>query len=129
MVSRISNVVAFALIAVATALPSIEADAAAALKEQKKGGGTVGRQVTVNGCLQKGASGETYTVQNIDAKGPKIIGIVDSKAKLPGHVGHRIEITGTPVEAKEAEAMKPAPPKADQYIRIETVKMVSATCP
>jgi hypothetical protein len=68
-------------------------------------------------------------VQNTAEKGPKLIGIVDSKDGLAAHVGHKIEITGTAVPNAEAEAMKPAPPKADHYMKITAVKMVSATCP
>jgi len=40
-----------------------------------------------------------------------------------------VEITGVNVPAAEAEAMKPAPAKADHYMRLSAVKMVSATCP
>jgi hypothetical protein len=40
-----------------------------------------------------------------------------------------VEVTGTAVPNAEAEAMKPAPPKADHYMKITAVKMVSATCP
>jgi hypothetical protein len=86
------------------------------------------KEHSMSGCLQKG-SGDMYTVSNTAEKGPKTIGIVSSSADLKGHVGHKIEITGTAVPNAEAEAMKPAPPKADHYMKITAVKMVSATCP
>jgi hypothetical protein len=86
------------------------------------------KEHTMSGCLQKG-SGDMYTVTNTAEKGPKTIGIVSSSADLKGHVGHKIDITGTAVPNAEAEAMKPAPPKADHYMKISAVKMVSATCP
>ena len=84
---------------------------------------------TMTGCLKKGATADTFTVENTAGKGPKVIGIVSSTATLAPHVGHKIDITGTAVPVKEAESMKPAPPKADHYMKLTAVKMVSATCP
>jgi hypothetical protein len=84
---------------------------------------------TMTGCLQKGATADTYVVQNTAGKGPKMIGIVSSTDNLAPHVGHKIDITGTAVPAAEAEKAKPAPPKADHYMKLTAVKMVSATCP
>jgi len=84
---------------------------------------------TMTGCLQKGATATTGTVQNTAEKGPKVIGIIDSKANLAPHAGHKIDIVGVNVPAAEAEKMKPAPPKADHYMRLSAIKMVSATCP
>jgi len=84
---------------------------------------------TMSGCVQKGATATQGVVQNTAEKGPKMIGVVDSKATLAPHVGHKVELTGTAVPNAEAEAMKPAPPKADHYMKISAVKMVSATCP
>ena len=84
---------------------------------------------TMAGCVQKGATATQGVVQNTAEKGPKLIGIVDSSATLAPHVGHKVEVTGTAVPTAEAEAMKPAPPKADHYMKITAVKMVSATCP
>lgn len=84
---------------------------------------------TMTGCLQKGATATTGTVQNTAEKGPKTIGIVDSKANLAPHAGHKIDIVGVNVPAAEAEKMNPAPPKADHYMRLSAIKMVSASCP
>ena len=92
--------------------------------EAKKGGG----EHTMTGCVQKGATATTGVVQNTAEKGPKLIGILDSKATLAPHVGHKVEITGTAVPNAEAAKMKDAP-KADHYMRLTAVKMVSATCP
>jgi hypothetical protein len=84
---------------------------------------------TMAGCLQKGATANQGVVQSTAEKGPKTIGIVSSTATLAPHVGHKMELTGTAVPNAEAEAMKPTPPKADHYMKITAVKMVSATCP
>jgi hypothetical protein len=84
---------------------------------------------TMTGCLQKGATATTGMLQNTAEKGPKTIAIVDSKANLAPHVGHKIDIVGVDVPAAEAEKMSPAPPKAPHYMRLSAIKMVSATCP
>jgi len=93
--------------------------------QQKKGGG----EHTMSGCVAKGAAADTFVINNTAEKGPKVIGIVEVKDNLTPHVGHKIDITGTGVPNAEAEAMKPAPPKADHYMRVTAIKMVSATCP
>jgi hypothetical protein len=84
---------------------------------------------TMSGCVQKGATATSGLLQNTAEKGPKTISVVESKDSLAGHVGHKVDITGVNVPAAEAEAMKPTPPKADHYMRVSAVKMVSATCP
>ena len=87
------------------------------------------KEHTMTGCLQKGTAADTYVVASTAEKGPKMIGIVSSTANLAPHVGHKIDITGTAVDAKTAESHKPAPPKADHYMNLTAIKMVSATCP
>ena len=84
---------------------------------------------TMTGCLAKGTAPDTFVVTSTAEKGPKTIGIVSSKAALAGHVGHKIDITGTNVPKAEAEAAKPKPPMADHYMNLSAIKMVSATCP
>lgn len=84
---------------------------------------------TMTGCVAKGPVADTFVVNNTAEKGPKVIGIVSSKVALAAHVGHKIDITGTDVPSAEAEKMKPAPPKADHYMRVNAIKMVSQTCP
>ena len=93
-------------------------------QEAKKGGG----EHTMQGCVAKGASANQFVVNNTAPKGPKVIGIIESKENLAPHVGHKIDITGTAVPNAEAAKMKDAP-KADHYMRITAIKMVSTTCP
>ena len=97
----------------------------AATAQEKKGPS----EHTMTGCLQKGATASVGLVQNTAEKGPKTISIVESKDNLAPHAGHKIDIVGVNVPAAEAEAAKPAPPKADHYMRLSAIKMVSATCP
>lgn len=99
----------------------------ATAQEAKKGGG----EHTMSGCVQKGATAGVGLLQNTAEKGPKTISViaVTSKDSLAAHVGHKVDITGVNVPAAEAEKQSPAPPKADHYMRVSAVKMVSATCP
>jgi hypothetical protein len=87
------------------------------------------KEHTMTGCLAKGATEGTYIVNSTAEKGPKTIGIVSSKDNLAPHVGHKIDITGVNVPAKEAETAKPKPPAADHYMTLSAIKMVAATCP
>jgi hypothetical protein len=86
------------------------------------------KEHSMSGCVAKGTAENTFVVNNTAEKGPKVIGIVSSKVNLAPHVGHQIEITGTAVPNKEAESMKPAPPKADHYMNITAIKMIAAKC-
>ena len=81
----------------------------------------------MTGCLRAGTAPDTYMLSDLE-KGPKTVGIVSSDAKLAPHVGHKIEITGTGVAPKDAEAMKDVP-KADHYMKVTAIKMISPTCP
>src|SRR5262245_6853842 len=115
---------------VATAIVSCAfAVSVAAATQEKPAGGAMQKEHTMTGCVAKGSGDNTFVVNSTAEKGPKTIGIVASKDNLTPHVGHKVEITGTAVPNAEAEAMKPAPPKADHYMRLSAVKMVSATCP
>jgi hypothetical protein len=86
------------------------------------------REHSMTGCLQKGAEPDTYLITDVEGKGPKTIGVVSSTANLTPHVGHKIEVTGTAVPAKEAEADKNVP-KAEHYMKLTEIKMISTTCP
>lgn len=86
------------------------------------------KEHSMTGCLQKGAEPNTYTITDVEGKGPKTIGVVSSTANLAPHVGHKIEVTGTAVPAKDAESEKNVP-KAEHYMKLTAIKMISATCP
>jgi hypothetical protein len=87
------------------------------------------KEHSMTGCLKKGTEANSYLVTDVEGTGPKSIGIVSSTANLAPHVGHKIAVTGTAVPVKDAEVMKPAPPKAPHYMKLTAVKMLSATCP
>lgn len=82
---------------------------------------------SMTGCLRAGSAPNSYELSDLE-KGPKTVGIVSSSANLAPHVGHKIEITGTAVPAKEAEADSNVP-KAAHYMKVDSIKMLSKTCP
>jgi hypothetical protein len=86
------------------------------------------REHSMTGCLQKGTQPDSYMLTDVEGNGPKTIGVVSSTANLAPHVGHKIEVTGVAVPASEAEAEKNVP-KAEHYMRLSGIKMVSTTCP
>ena len=74
------------------------------------------REHAMTGCLQKGTQEGTFKLTNVDRVSN--VDIAESTAKLDPHVGHKIEVTGTPVPGKDTHTMK-----------VTAVKMVSPTCP
>ena len=86
------------------------------------------KEHSMTGCVQAGSEPGTYLITNVEGSGPKTIGIVSSTPNLAPHVGHKIQVTGTAVPAKEAETEKNVP-KAQHYMKLTEIKMVSTTCP
>src|ERR1700722_3227840 len=74
------------------------------------------KEHSMTGCLRAGTAPDTYMLTDL-ATGPKSVGIVSSTPNLKPHVGHKMEITGTPVPMKEAE-MDPNVPKAPHYMKV-----------
>jgi hypothetical protein len=84
----------------------------------------------MTGCLQKGSEANSFMVSDVEGKGPKTIGIVSSSlGNIPGFVGRKVEVTGTAVPAAEAEKMDKLPPKAEHYMNITAIRLVSFKCP
>jgi len=86
------------------------------------------KEHSMTGCLKNGSEPNSYMITDVEGKGPKTIGIVSSTADLTPHVGHKIEITGTAVSPMKAEKDKNVP-KADHYMKVTAIKMISETCP
>ena len=86
------------------------------------------KEHSMTGCLRAGPTAGSYMLTDL-ATGPKSVGIVSSTVDLAPHVGHKIEITGTPIP--EAEAMKENKdvPKAPHYMKVTAMKHISPTCP
>ena len=81
---------------------------------------------SMTGCLKAGTAPGTYMLTDVDKV--NTIGVVSSDANLAPHVGHKIEVTGTAVKAADAEMDKNVP-KAQHYMKIASIKMISPTCP
>ena len=121
-----ASIVAGLVIASAVAFTGAQQGGTAAKPQE---GQAAAKEHTMTGCLQKGSVADTFVVVSTAEKGPKTIGIVESKPNLAPHLGHKIDITGVGVPNKEAESAKMKPSKADHYMKISAIKMVSSTCP
>jgi hypothetical protein len=76
----------------------------------------------MTGCLEKGSTATTWRLTNVEGGKVKAVEISETAAdlKMAPHVGHKITITGTGLQGK---------PAGEHHMRVEAVKMVSATCP
>src|ERR1017187_2426570 len=73
------------------------------------------KEHTMTGCLAKGDAPGSYQLTNVDKV--KSVGIVSSTVNLAPHVGHKVDLTGTAVPAKDAETDKNVP-KSPHYMKI-----------
>jgi hypothetical protein len=85
---------------------------------------------SITGCLRNGGAPNTYVLSNRQYGAPRTMSIVSSSAglDLAAHLGQSVQITGTLVPAKEAEA-DPNVPKAFHYMNVTAIQTISATCP
>jgi hypothetical protein len=88
------------------------------------------KERSITGCLRSGTAPDSYMISNRGQGAPIAMSIVSSSADLDlaAQLGHKVEITGTIVPAKEAEA-DPKVPKASHYMNVTAIKTISATCP
>jgi hypothetical protein len=86
------------------------------------------KKYSMTGCLRAGSAPNTYMLSNRQIGAPRTAAIVSSKPELAPHLGHKVEITGTLVSAKDAEAV-PNLPRATHYMDVTAIKTISATCP
>lgn len=77
------------------------------------------KEHSMTGCLQKGVETGTFRLTQLE-KGPAVVEIAETTARLDPHVGHKIEITGTAMSGKD--------PKA-HTMKVTAMKMISADCP
>jgi hypothetical protein len=101
--------------------------------------------VTVTGCLEKGGDANTFklshtadtagaTTKAAEALKPdyELIG-APASLKLSEHVGHKVTVTGSKVDAKEAakiEGEKSTAGEAmERHLKVTDIKHVAATCP
>lgn len=76
---------------------------------------------SMTGCLRQGSAAGSYELTDLGlAEGPKSVAIAASSADLSGHVGHKVELTGTTVKGADA---------AVHTMSISAMKHIAATCP
>jgi hypothetical protein len=81
--------------------------------------GAAGTSGTAGTAGSASASGATASEYRLDA----------DDAKLSPHVGHKVEITGTVDKSASGASSSAASAAASPKLKVESVKMVSATCP
>jgi hypothetical protein len=90
------------------------------------GGGQAPREHRMTGCLQKVTEAGSFLVTDVEGKGPKTVGIVSSTlGNIPGFVGRKVEVTGIAIPVAEAEKMDKKPPKAEHYMNITAIRLIS----
>ena len=90
---------------------------------------------SMTGCLQRGDH-DLYRLTGVEGGGVKTIEIARAAkgVNLGAHVGHRIEITGTTVNAKKAAKVSGKKKKdvqtvrSELHMRVESVKMLAPGC-
>ena len=118
---------------------------------------TASKSITVTGCVQKAAEGATGTSGSTASRGTSetkflltsaamgatgTAGTAPSTAvaseyrldaddaKLTPHVGHKVEIAGTVDQASAPSSQPPTASAANApKLKVDSVKMIAATCP
>ena len=120
-----------------SAYPQADKPKAAAEADKEKPGA---KPHTMTGCLEKGADATMFRLTNVEGAGPNTVELhAEAGQKLAAHVGHKMAITGTPVDpmtakgtagtAGKPEATPPPTPGAkEHHMRVSAVKMVSESC-
>jgi hypothetical protein len=83
---------------------------------------------SITGCLRSGKTANSYMISSRVAGSPRAAGIVSSSADLAPHLGQKVEITGTMIPSKEAEA-DPNVPRAARYMKVTAIKKIADACP
>jgi hypothetical protein len=83
------------------------------------------------------ATGTTGTTGSMPSAGsiPSAYALDGSDAELKTHVGHKVEVTGTPAARQESSRTgEPAPPASTQSaaaaprLKVSSVRMIAADC-
>ena len=77
-----------------------------------------GKDVTITGCLQKGAADGEFNIAGPDGTSYQL---VPGKVSLKDHVGHKVTITGKAAKTEEGAS-------AAGRLEVTNLKMVAANC-
>jgi hypothetical protein len=82
--------------------------------------------VNVTGCLAQADTKNEYSIKDADGKtyGLK----AGSELNLKAHLGHKLTITGSPIEEKK-EKVKAGKVEESEHLRVSNFSVVSTTCP
>jgi hypothetical protein len=95
---------------------------------------------TMTGCLAKGTEPNTYLLTQIEGNGPKQAELINVPANLnlDAHIGHKVAITGSAVNAKAAARMERGEKKTaaaerkeeagEHHMKPTAVKMIASSC-
>jgi ABC-type glycerol-3-phosphate transport system substrate-binding protein len=116
-------------VAVGLALPVAAADAADASSGQKSSAGTY------TGCLAKGDGPNEFKLTNVNG-GNEEYELIGGK-DLKDHIGHKVEVKGKEVSAKQAAKAEKASGAAEkgeseaahEHIRVSSMRHIAETCP
>ena len=76
---------------------------------------------SMTGCLKQGSEAGSYLLTDLGTgAGPKEVLIASSTVDLAGHVGHKVELTGSTVAVKDPDA---------HVMAITAMKHLAASCP
>jgi len=97
----------------------------------KQAAKTAHQEVTTTGCLQKGDEAGEFHLKDDNGKSWELR---STSVKLASHVGHKVEVVGSPVKESESEEKKETSEKKEageqEYgqLKVTKLKMVSETC-
>jgi len=82
--------------------------------------------VSVTGCLAQGNERKNeYSLKDADGK---TYGLrAGSEINLKAHVGHKVILTGSPMQKKEK--VKTGKPEESEHLQVSNLSVVSMTCP
>jgi hypothetical protein len=95
---------------------------------RKEAGQKMHRRNTALLAVCEVETANSYMISSRVAGSPRAAGIVSSSADLAPHLGQKVEITGTMIPSKEAEA-DPNVPRAARYMKVTAIKKIADACP
>ena len=82
------------------------------------------QNVTMTGCIQAGSEAGSFLLADSSGAAKTYSLMAGGNVDLKQHVGHKVEVSGTKVEAKGDGAAK----AAGDAIQVTSVKMVAPSC-
>lgn len=86
--------------------------------------------INTRGCLARGERPHEYTVTDVNGERYGLVSEPGTGVNIRKHVGQEVMVTGTVAKAarERREAAKTGTAADDQYLQVNQVKKVSASC-